>query len=109
MAPTKPATAGRPRKSDAAATDSAAENPSGTPKAARGRGRPASGKAGVKKAYVPTGKPRGRPKDPNTVPKAPYVPTGKPRGRPAGSGKKQKGAARAAVARAAIGKKKADA
>lgn len=49
----------------------------------RKRGRPSTG--GVKKAYVPTGKPRGRPKSDN--PKT-YVPTGKPRGRPKGSTKR---------------------
>lgn len=51
--------------------------------APRKRGRPSTG--GVKKAYVPTGKPRGRPKSDN--PKT-YVPTGKPRGRPKGSTKR---------------------
>ncbi|EGX91428.1 hypothetical protein CCM_05586 [Cordyceps militaris CM01] len=53
--------------------------------AKRGRGRPPSG--GVKKVYVPSGKPRGRPPTGKT-PKPAYVPTGKPRGRPKGSGAK---------------------
>ncbi|CEJ81129.1 hypothetical protein VHEMI01274 [[Torrubiella] hemipterigena] len=56
------------------------DEPAATP---RKRGRPSTG--GVKKAYVPTGKPRGRPKSDN--PKT-YVPTGKPRGRPKGSTKR---------------------
>ncbi|PHH71862.1 hypothetical protein CDD83_5081 [Cordyceps sp. RAO-2017] len=56
----------------------------------RGRGRPSLGSAGdgVKKSYVPTGRPRGRPKSDNPKAKS-YVPTGRPRGRPKGSGKKK--------------------
>ncbi|PHH68122.1 hypothetical protein CDD82_826 [Ophiocordyceps australis] len=63
--------------------------------APRGRGRPSkdsSTPGGVKKAYVPTGRPRGRPPKPEGEAKAAkkaYVPTGRPRGRPKGSVKKE--------------------
>lgn len=63
----------------------------------RGRGRPRRSSDGVRKGYVPTGRPRGRPKSDNPKPKT-YVPTGRPRGRPKGSGKRTGDAAAAEAA-----------
>lgn len=67
-------------KEDATATETATADVADQPK--RGRGRPKGTGSGVKKVYVPTGRPRGRPK---SAAKAPY--TGKPRGRPKGTAK----------------------